>query len=158
MLCEFGFSVGNAAAQRRRQHAVTVGKERREALMRTKRLCRVGVSGDSDDVSIDDSDMMIVEDQSILEARTSSAVEELKLDVAYQYGELFLFCYEEILAVDSGFLFHFVFYLKFQLCWLVVVASVYLRCLSCLLVILGLPYPLLMPFNPHWLFTESLFI
>ncbi|WMV52340.1 hypothetical protein MTR67_045725 [Solanum verrucosum] len=77
-------SVGNAAAQRRRQHAVTVGKERREALMRTKRLCRVGVSGDFDEASIDDSDMMIEEDQAILEALTSAAVEELKLDVAYQ--------------------------------------------------------------------------
>ncbi|KAM3340125.1 importin subunit alpha-9 [Capsicum galapagoense] len=77
-------SVGNAAAQRRRQHAVTVGKERREALMRTKRLCRVRVSGDSDDASPDDNDMMIEEDQSILEAQTSSAVEELKLAVAHQ--------------------------------------------------------------------------
>lgn len=91
VLCEFGFSVGNAASQRRRQHAVTVGKERREALMRTKRLCRVGVSGDSDDPSIDDSDMMIEEDQSILEAQTTSAVEELKLDVAYQYGDILYF-------------------------------------------------------------------
>ncbi|KAJ8533977.1 hypothetical protein K7X08_007301 [Anisodus acutangulus] len=77
-------SVGNAAAQRRRQHAVTVGKERREALMRTKRLCRVGVSGNSDDASLDDGDMMVENDQSVLEARTSSAVEELKLAVAYQ--------------------------------------------------------------------------
>ena len=50
--------------------------------MRTKRLCRVGVSGDSD-VPID-RDMMIEEDQSILEAQTSAAVEELKLSVAYQ--------------------------------------------------------------------------
>ncbi|MEI4889666.1 hypothetical protein, partial [Klebsiella pneumoniae] len=42
-------SVGNVAAQRRKQHAVTVGKERREALVRTKRLCRVGVCDDIDD-------------------------------------------------------------------------------------------------------------
>lgn len=55
--------------------------------MRTKRLCRVGVSGDSDDASLDDADMMIEEEQSILEARTSSAVDELKLAVAYQYVE-----------------------------------------------------------------------
>ncbi|KAG4959488.1 hypothetical protein JHK87_036121 [Glycine soja] len=38
-------SVGNAAASRRRQHAVTVGKERRESLMRAKRFCRVGIDG-----------------------------------------------------------------------------------------------------------------
>ncbi|XP_017242716.1 importin subunit alpha-9 isoform X1 [Daucus carota subsp. sativus] len=75
-------SVGHVAAQRRKQHAVSIGKERREALVRTKRLCRVGVSGDSD-VPIE-SDMMIEEDQSILEAQTSAAVEELKLSVAYQ--------------------------------------------------------------------------
>lgn len=137
------FSVGNAAAQRRRQHAVTVGKERREALMRTKRLCRVGVSADFDEASMDDSDMMIEEDQAILEALTSAAVEELKLDVAYQYGEYFLFCYEEILVANSGFLvLHFVFYFKFQLSWLVVIASVYFRCL---LVMLRLLYPLLTP-------------
>lgn len=42
-------------------------------------------------------------------------------------------------------MFHFVFYLNFQLSWFLVIASVYLRCLSCLLVILGLPYPLLTP-------------
>ncbi|XAR69046.1 hypothetical protein NMG60_11000498 [Bertholletia excelsa] len=75
-------SVGNVAAHRRRQHAVTVGKERREALMRTKRLCRVRVSAD---ITIPlDSDMVINEDQSVLEAQTSSAVEELKLAIAYQ--------------------------------------------------------------------------
>ncbi|KAA8518790.1 hypothetical protein F0562_016436 [Nyssa sinensis] len=75
-------SVGNVAAHRRRQHAVTVGKERREALMRTKRLCRVGVSGDAD-VPLD-SDMIIDEEQSILEDQTTTAVEELKLAVAYR--------------------------------------------------------------------------
>ncbi|XP_062167468.1 importin subunit alpha-9 [Alnus glutinosa] len=75
-------SVGNAAANRRRQHAVTVGKERRESLVRAKRLCRVGISDESD-VSLD-NDMMIDEEQSILEAQTSSAVEELKSAVAYQ--------------------------------------------------------------------------
>ncbi|KAM0065590.1 putative armadillo-like helical, importin subunit alpha [Helianthus debilis subsp. tardiflorus] len=74
--------VGNAAAQRRRQNAVSVGKERREALFRTKRLCRVGVSSDVD-VPVD-SDMMIEEEPSILEAQTSSAVEELKTAIAFQ--------------------------------------------------------------------------
>ncbi|KAI9153348.1 hypothetical protein LWI28_009948 [Acer negundo] len=75
-------SVGNVAAQRRRQNAVTVGKERRESLVRAKRLCRVGTSGDSE-VSID-NDMMIDEEQSILETQASSAVEELKSAVVYQ--------------------------------------------------------------------------
>ncbi|KAF3442880.1 hypothetical protein FNV43_RR16798 [Rhamnella rubrinervis] len=75
-------SVGNAAAHRRRQHAVTVRKERRESLVRAKRLCRVGTSGDNDDPL--ENEMMIEEEQSILEAQTSSAVEELKFAVAYQ--------------------------------------------------------------------------
>ncbi|KAF8397648.1 hypothetical protein HHK36_016568 [Tetracentron sinense] len=67
---------GNVAAHRRRQHAVTVGKERREALVRTKRLCREGISDDSD-VSLG-KDMMIDEEQSALDAQTSCTVEELK--------------------------------------------------------------------------------
>ncbi|KAH7513003.1 hypothetical protein FEM48_Zijuj12G0150300 [Ziziphus jujuba var. spinosa] len=75
-------SVGNVAAHRRRQHAVTVGKERRESLVRAKRLCRVGTSGDNDTPI--ESEMMIDEEQSILEAQTSSAVDELKSAVAYQ--------------------------------------------------------------------------
>ncbi|KAH9735355.1 Importin subunit alpha-9 [Citrus sinensis] len=74
--------VGNVAAQRRRQNAVTVGKERRESLVRAKRLCRVGTSADGEVSS--DSDMMVDEEQSILEMQTSSAVEELKSAVAYQ--------------------------------------------------------------------------
>lgn len=81
--------MGNVAAQRRRQYATTVGKERRESLVRAKRLCRVGISGDSD-VSFD-NDMMIEEEQSILETHTSSAVEDLKSAVAYQYVN-FKFC------------------------------------------------------------------
>ncbi|TQE09379.1 hypothetical protein C1H46_005016 [Malus baccata] len=75
-------SVANVAGQRRRQQAVSVGKERRELLVRAKRLCRVGISGDSDDTV--ESEMIIDEEQSILEARTSSAVEGLKSAVAYQ--------------------------------------------------------------------------
>ncbi|CAL9002360.1 unnamed protein product [Prunus brigantina] len=75
-------SVANVAGQRRRQQAITIGKERRESLLRAKRLCRVGTSGDPDVPS--DSEMMIDEEQSILEAQTSSAVEELKSAVAYQ--------------------------------------------------------------------------
>jgi len=65
-----------------------VGKERRESLVRAKRLCRVGIS----DVSLD-NDMMIDEEQSILEAQTSSAVEELKSAVAYQYVNLKFWSY-----------------------------------------------------------------
>lgn len=75
--------VGNVAAQRRRQHAVTVAKERRESLVRAKRLCISGVSGE-DDVPAVDGDMVIDEENPILEAQTSSAVEELKLAMAYQ--------------------------------------------------------------------------
>ncbi|KAL9239284.1 hypothetical protein vseg_013622 [Gypsophila vaccaria] len=75
-------SVGNLASQRRRQNAISVAKERREALMRTKRLCRVGIGGD--DGSELHNDMMFDEDQSLLEAQTTSAVEALKAAVAYQ--------------------------------------------------------------------------
>lgn len=74
-------SVGNVAAQRRRQQAVSVGKERRESLVRAKRLCRAGVSGEGDAQL--DNDMMIDEEQSILEDQTTSAVAELKSAVAY---------------------------------------------------------------------------
>ena len=81
--CYHVWSVGNVAAHRRRQHAVTVGKERRESLVRAKRLCRVGTSG-QDDTPLD-SGMIIDENQSILEVQTSSAVEGLKSAVAYQY-------------------------------------------------------------------------
>ncbi|KAI3447614.1 hypothetical protein Pfo_004279 [Paulownia fortunei] len=76
-------SVGSVAVQRRREHAVMVGKERREALMRTKRLCRVGVSNDNADVPVDD-DMMMDEEQSVLEDQTLKAVEELKHALGYQ--------------------------------------------------------------------------
>ncbi|KAL4573533.1 hypothetical protein LXL04_020343 [Taraxacum kok-saghyz] len=63
-------SVGSTAAQKRKQNAVSVGKERREALFRTKQLCRAGVSTDTD-IPIDDNDMMIEEEQSILGKRCS---------------------------------------------------------------------------------------
>ena len=54
--------------------------------MRAKRLCRVGTSGEVETPV--ESGMMIEEEQSILEAQTSSAVEELKAAVAYQYVTL----------------------------------------------------------------------
>ncbi|KAL1541285.1 Importin subunit alpha-9, variant 2 [Salvia divinorum] len=76
-------SVGSAAVQRRRDHAVTVRKERREALMRTKRLCRVGVSSDDADVPVD-ADMATDEEQSVLEDQTVKSMEELNLAIAYQ--------------------------------------------------------------------------
>ncbi|XP_028775194.1 importin subunit alpha-9 isoform X2 [Neltuma alba] len=75
-------SVGTVAADRRRQHAITVGKERRESLVRAKRLCRVGINTDGEAPL--DSEMMIEDEQSILESQTSLAVEELKSAVAYQ--------------------------------------------------------------------------
>ena len=59
-----------------------MGKERRESLIRAKRLCRVGTNVDSLDPL--DSGMMIDEEQPILEAQTSAAVEELKSAVAHQ--------------------------------------------------------------------------
>lgn len=68
------------AAQRRRQTAVSVGKERRESLVRAKRLCRVGTTADTD-VSVYD-DMPIEEEQSILEAQVNSFVAELKSALA----------------------------------------------------------------------------
>ncbi|KAL3717266.1 hypothetical protein ACJRO7_008788 [Eucalyptus globulus] len=87
-------SVGNVAAQRRRRQAVAVGKERRESLVRAKRFCRIGVSGsangegdgegDGDGDVSPDIDMVVDEEQSVLEAQTSSAVEELKAAIAYQ--------------------------------------------------------------------------
>lgn len=78
-------SVVNAAGSRRRQHAVTVGKERRESLMRAKRLCRVSIDdgGGDGEVAID-SDMLIDEEQSILESQTSLAVENLKSAIEFQ--------------------------------------------------------------------------
>ncbi|CAM8959716.1 unnamed protein product [Rhodiola kirilowii] len=75
-------SVGNVASNRRRQHAVSIGKEKRDALVRAKRLCRAGISTESD--APNDSDMMIDEHQSILDAQTSSAVETLKTAVSFQ--------------------------------------------------------------------------
>lgn len=77
------FSVGSVAGSRRRQHAVTVGKERRESLVRAKRLCRVGVSEGEVDIDVE-GEMMIDEEQSILESQTLLAVENLKSALAFQ--------------------------------------------------------------------------
>ncbi|CAN0841344.1 Importin subunit alpha-9 [Linum grandiflorum] len=71
-------SINTAATQKRRQNAVAVGKERRESLVRAKRMCRAAPSGDVD------SEMMVDEEESILDAQASAAVEELKSAVAFQ--------------------------------------------------------------------------
>ncbi|KAK9079295.1 hypothetical protein SSX86_000966 [Deinandra increscens subsp. villosa] len=75
-------TVGNAAVQRRRQHAVSVAKERREAMFRTKRLCMEGISISSDAAT--DNEMMVDEEPMVLESQTSKAVEELKLAVSFK--------------------------------------------------------------------------
>ncbi|KAF6150472.1 hypothetical protein GIB67_030273 [Kingdonia uniflora] len=70
-------SVGNVAGNRRRQQAVTVGKERREALVRTKRLCREGIVSD-DDALLDKEMVIDDEEDEVLNAQTTEAVGELK--------------------------------------------------------------------------------
>ncbi|KAG5408003.1 hypothetical protein IGI04_004322 [Brassica rapa subsp. trilocularis] len=77
-------SVGNVAGQRRRQQAVTVAKERRESLVRAKRLCRVGTNGGDDEDARVENEMMIDEEQPVLESQTVKAVEELKSAVQSQ--------------------------------------------------------------------------
>ncbi|KAI3526346.1 hypothetical protein L1887_05596 [Cichorium endivia] len=59
----FYVGFGNVVVQRRRQHVVSVAKERREAMFRTKRLCTEGFTNDMD-VAIN-GDMMIEEESSI---------------------------------------------------------------------------------------------
>ncbi|GJS46964.1 importin subunit alpha-9-like protein [Tanacetum coccineum] len=81
-------SVENAAKQKRRQHAVSVVKERREATFRTKRLCRDGVSVDMDVASY--GGMLIEEEPSVLDAHMGSTVEELKLAVSFESEFLFV--------------------------------------------------------------------
>ncbi|KAL6011089.1 Importin subunit alpha-9 [Asimina triloba] len=73
--------VGDVAAHRRRQLAVTVGKERREALVRTKRLCRDGIVGNNDFLL--DREMVVDVEQSTLDSQTCHAVEELKSALLY---------------------------------------------------------------------------
>ncbi|CAD6239709.1 unnamed protein product [Miscanthus lutarioriparius] len=76
-------SVHNTAANRRREQALVIGKERREALMRAKRVCRAALSG-SDEAAAEDGDMVIDEGKADLEARTTQAVEELKSALSSQ--------------------------------------------------------------------------
>jgi hypothetical protein len=76
--------VHNTAASRRREQAVAIGKERREALMRAKRVCRTPLSG-SNEFAIEDGDMVIDDEKSGLETRTAQAVQELKSSLSSQY-------------------------------------------------------------------------
>jgi hypothetical protein len=77
-------AVHNTAASRRREQAVAIGKERREALMRAKRVCRTPLSG-SNELAIEDGDMVIDDEKSGLETRTAQAVQELKSSLSSQY-------------------------------------------------------------------------
>ncbi|XP_024315253.1 importin subunit alpha-2 isoform X3 [Brachypodium distachyon] len=76
-------SVHNTAASRRREQAIAIGKERREALIRAKRVCRTPLSG-SDDAGIEEDDMVVDKEKEGLEARTAQAVEELKSALSSQ--------------------------------------------------------------------------
>ncbi|KAM0867113.1 hypothetical protein ACQ4PT_042201 [Festuca glaucescens] len=76
-------SVHNTAASRRREQAVAIGKERREALMRAKRVCRTPLSG-SNESAIEDGDMVIDDEKEGLETRTAQAVQELKSSLSSQ--------------------------------------------------------------------------
>lgn len=60
-----------------------MAKERRELLVRAKRLCRVGTNGDDEDTRVE-NEMMVDEEQPVLEAQTNKAVDELKSAVQYQ--------------------------------------------------------------------------
>ncbi|KAH9289777.1 hypothetical protein KI387_033894, partial [Taxus chinensis] len=66
----------NIAGQRRRQQAVSVGKERRDAVVRAKRLCRV--DHNDEDGNIVETDFAMADDIASLEDLTVRTVEELK--------------------------------------------------------------------------------
>ncbi|XP_078435023.1 importin subunit alpha-9 isoform X2 [Wolffia australiana] len=72
-------SAHDLAGRRRREHAVTLGKERREALVRAKRICRYGFD---DDPTSQEVGMMVDEEAAALDAQTSLTVDELKLVVS----------------------------------------------------------------------------
>ncbi|KAF2948502.1 hypothetical protein DAI22_01g040600 [Oryza sativa Japonica Group] len=76
-------SVRNTAASRRREQAIAIGKERREALIRAKRVCRAPISG-SDEAEMEEGDMVVDEEKACLEAKTAHAVEELKSALSIQ--------------------------------------------------------------------------
>ena len=95
------YLVGAVAAQKRKQNVVTVGKKRRESLVQSKRLCRVGTSSENDGDVLLDSEMITGEEQSILD--TVSVVEELKSAVAFQYVKFFFFFLFFQLIVNCNF-------------------------------------------------------
>ncbi|KAG0481192.1 hypothetical protein HPP92_012050 [Vanilla planifolia] len=66
----------NIATQRRRKHAVSLGKERREALIRTKRMCREGLSSYIE-TSLE-AEVFIDEEKSALDSQTDRTVQDLK--------------------------------------------------------------------------------
>lgn len=82
----------NTAASRRREQAIAIGKERREALIRAKRVCRAPISG-SDEAEMEEGDMLVDEEKACLEAKTAHAVEELKSALSIQYGTGIFFMY-----------------------------------------------------------------
>lgn len=75
-------SVHTLAAQRRRKHAITLGKERREVLIRTKRMCREGLD-DYNESSLE-TDMFVDEEIATLDSQASKIVEELKSSLRLQ--------------------------------------------------------------------------
>lgn len=71
----------NLATSRRKQHAIALGKERREALIRTKRLCRDGLGGND---LASEGDMIVDEEKEVLDKKTAETVESLKSALHYQ--------------------------------------------------------------------------
>ncbi|KAH0454444.1 hypothetical protein IEQ34_016368 [Dendrobium chrysotoxum] len=69
-------SVHNIAAQRRRKHAIMLGKERREVLIRTKRMCIEGLANYNEESL--ETNMLIDEEKAALDTQTSKIVEDLK--------------------------------------------------------------------------------
>ncbi|KAH9291933.1 hypothetical protein KI387_042879, partial [Taxus chinensis] len=77
----------NIAGQRRRQQAVSVGKERRDAVVRAKRLCRV--DHNDEDGNIVETDFAMADDIASLEDLTVRTVEELKSAASFTGKESF---------------------------------------------------------------------
>ncbi|KAJ3693704.1 hypothetical protein LUZ60_009184 [Juncus effusus] len=72
-------SVSYNAANKRRQQAVSISRERREALIRAKRLCRDSIF-DKNDAQNDslEGEMVIDEEKSVLDSKTTQTVKDLK--------------------------------------------------------------------------------
>lgn len=74
---QFKATVGNIASQRRRQQAITVGKERRDAVVRAKRMRR---ADDSDEGMVDDEEVSMCKEEGsdkALDEDTVRAVQDL---------------------------------------------------------------------------------